>query len=367
MYVQLNLYAHQRFPHNLTFVRNLLGAYHTKPTVNRQAWEALIRQYWFYDDDDALGIFCRILSASRRLDAELQAVRASNPQAAAEKWNELSQANPAAAQFIAEAEMWRSHFESAAPVDQGAGGSLSGGLGTWAGARLPSSARLRPFHPQYTEVAAGIENTLAKSHPGDRDILIRIGDIYADREMFAKARPYWNRVPELEPGNPDAHLQSATVFWDYFLFGDTLRVINDARKKFSNPALFAYEAGAVYEGQRDYSRAVSEYLKGALASAEDSAARRRLLQLAKRSNLRGAIEQATEKAASGADPDGNAVSLRIAVLEALKRRADLETFLTRSGAEHLFAGTSCREFSRSRTVKVLTTSASSSSSAKSLS
>ena len=111
---------------------------------------------------------------------------------------------------------------------------------------------LAPFNPQYTEVAAGIENTLSKSSPGDRDILIRIGDIYADREMFAKARPYWNRVPELEPGNPDAFLQSATVFWDYFLFGDTLRVINDARKKFSNPALFAYEAGAVYEGQRDY-------------------------------------------------------------------------------------------------------------------
>ena len=62
-------------------------------------------------------------------------------------------------------------------------------------------------------------------------------------------------MPGLEPGNPDAFLESATVFWDYFLYGDTLRIINDARRKFSNPALFAYEAGAVYEGQRDYRRA----------------------------------------------------------------------------------------------------------------
>ena len=66
---------------------------------------------------------------------------------------------------------------------------------------------LAPFNPQYTEVAADqLRNTLSKSRPGDRDILIRIGDIYADREMFAKARPYWNRVPGLEPGNPDAFL-----------------------------------------------------------------------------------------------------------------------------------------------------------------
>ena len=51
MYVQLNLYARQRFPHNLTFVRNLLSAFHTQATYNQQAWEALIRQNWLYDDN----------------------------------------------------------------------------------------------------------------------------------------------------------------------------------------------------------------------------------------------------------------------------------------------------------------------------
>ena len=336
MYVQLNLYARQRFPRNLTFVRNLLEAYRSRPTYNSQAWAALIRQYWFYDDTLRSAYFV-YLSSSGRLDSELQAVRASNPQAGEGKWDELSQANPAAAQFIAEAELWRSHFESAAPVVKALSAAYPADQDL--GRRASSVYRsLAPIHPEYTEVAAGIENTLSKSNPGDPDILIRIGDIYADREMFAKARPYWNRVPELEPGNPDTHLQSATVFWDYFLFGDTLRVIDGARKKFSNPALFAYEAGAVYEGKRDYPRAVGEYLKGALASAEDSPARSRLLQFAKRSNLRDPIDQATEKAASSAEPDANAVSLRIAVLEVLSRRADLETFLT-----HLAQNTSSLE------------------------
>jgi tetratricopeptide (TPR) repeat protein len=336
MYMQLNLYARQRFPHNLTFVRNLLEAFRSKPTYNREAWVALIRQNWFYDDDLRSAFFL-YLSSSGRLESEIQAVRATNPQAIAGKWNELTQANPAAAQFIAEAEIWRSHFEDAAPVIEALAEVYPADQEI--GRRASSVFRsLAPFNPQYTEVAAGIENMLSKSSPGDREILIRIGDIYADREMFAKARPYWNRVPELEPGNPDAFLQSATVFWDYFLFGDTLRVINDSRKKFSNPALFAYEAGAVYEGQRDFPQAVDEYLKGALASAQDSAARNRLLLLVKRSSLRGAIDQATEKAASSANPDWNAVSLRMAVLEALNRRAELESFLT-----HLAQDTSSLE------------------------
>jgi len=335
MYVQLNLYARQRFPHNLTFVRNLLAAFHAQATYNQQAWEALIRQSWFYDDNLRSEYFA-YLSGEGRLDSEVRAVRATNPQARGGKWNELTQANPAAAQFIAEAELWRSHFEDAAPVIKALAEVYPADQDI--GRRASVFRSLAPFNPQYTEVAAGIENTLSKSSPGDRDLLIRIGDIYADREMFAKARPYWKRVPGLEPGNPDAFLQSATVFWDYFLFGDTLRVINDARKKFSNPALFAYEAGAVYEGQRDFPRAVDEYLKAALASAEDSAARNRLLRLVKRPSLRGAIDQATEKAASRANPDWNAVSLRIAVLEALNRRADLESFLT-----HLAQDTSSLE------------------------
>jgi tetratricopeptide (TPR) repeat protein len=327
LYVQLNLYARQRFPHNLTFVRNLLEAYRSKPTYNRQAWDALIRQYWFYGDDLRSAFFL-YLSSSSRLDSELQAARATNPQAGTGNWNELTQANPAAAQFIAEAEIWGSHFEAAVPVSKAIADAYPADFEM--GRRASSLFRsLAPFNPQYTEAAAGIEETLSKANPGDRDILVRIGDIYADREMFAKARPYWNRVPGLEPGSPDAFLESATVFWDYFLFGDTLREINDARRKFSNPALFAYEAGAVYEGRRDYGRAVGEYLKGALGAAGDSASRGRLLRLVKRSSLRGAIEQVSEKAASGANPDWNAVSLRIDVLGALNRRAELESFLTR--------------------------------------
>ena len=60
------------------------------------------------------------------------------------------------------------------------------------------------------------------------------------------------------------YLDAATVYWDYYRYNDALRWIAAARKKFDNPALFAYQAGAIYEGKRDYASAVREYVAGAL-------------------------------------------------------------------------------------------------------
>ena len=39
LYLRLNQFAHQRFPHNPVFVRNLLGAYHDSHTYDDAAWQ----------------------------------------------------------------------------------------------------------------------------------------------------------------------------------------------------------------------------------------------------------------------------------------------------------------------------------------
>ena len=106
-----------------------------------------------------------------------------------------------------------------------------------------------------------------------------------------------------------------------------MRLLAEGRKKLADPALFAYEAGAIYENQRDYKRAVAEYAKGALAGPENSQARARLIRLAQRPRDRDAVEQLTFEAASGANPTLNAVSLRADLLSAQNRRKDLEQFL----------------------------------------
>ena len=78
LYLQLNLYAHQRFPHYLAFARNLLTAYSSGPTTDMAAYEAVLRRHW-YDADDLRMRFFERLSKTGRLDAELSVVRTSNP------------------------------------------------------------------------------------------------------------------------------------------------------------------------------------------------------------------------------------------------------------------------------------------------
>lgn len=318
LYLRLNLYANQRFPHNPVFVRNLLTAYQTPDTHDPVAWEALLRQHWF-EDAGLRNRFFEFLSSHGRLESELSAIQASAPDTDA--WDK----NPAAANFLAYANLWRSHFEESAPVLK----SLA--------AQYPAEAELvhtaasvhrslAYFESADTAIAAKIEDNFLQAIPGDTETMARIGDIYADRELFAQASPYWERIPQVSPGQSSGYLEAATIYWDYFDFENALRLITKGRERLSNPSLYAYEAGAIYENQRDYPRAISEYLKGALAAPESSA-ELRLLHLARRPKLRDLVDQSTANIAVLPNPSMSAVNLRVKVLEAQNRKSEMESFL----------------------------------------
>ena len=74
MYLQLNLFAHERFPHHLIFVSNLLSAYSADGTRNPAAYEALLRRHWLEDEGLATQ-FLATLSRTGRLDAEIASMR----------------------------------------------------------------------------------------------------------------------------------------------------------------------------------------------------------------------------------------------------------------------------------------------------
>ena len=322
LYRQVNLYAHQRFPNDLVFVNNLLTAYVQKGTANPVEYNALLRRYWYYDPALRERFFER-LSSTRTLDAELAAIRTANPA-------ELANTNPAAAQFVAEAESWRSHFEDAAPAFRAIAGLYPAANIT--GTRAASIYRsLATYDPPSelgnTRIASGIEQNLSKFDPRDHAALTRSGEIYADRELYARARPYWNKIAEIQPGNPEGYLEAATVFWDYFLFDDALRLLADGRRKLNDPVLYAYEAGAIHENRREYARAIEEYARGALAPVPNDQARQRLLALARRPRDRTRIDDLTARETAGPSPSIAAVSLRADVLAAQSRRPDLQQFL----------------------------------------
>jgi len=78
MYLRLNLYASQRFPHNSAFVRNLLSAYSRRETYNEAAWEALLRRHWF-EESDLRNQFFEFLTRTGKLDAEIKSLQQGAP------------------------------------------------------------------------------------------------------------------------------------------------------------------------------------------------------------------------------------------------------------------------------------------------
>ena len=319
LFLRLNQYAYERFPHNPVFVRNLLSAYQAPATRDPAAWEALLRQHWF-GEAGLRNQFFEYLSRTGKLDEELSAINESAPDAAS--WEK----NPAAAAFLAYGNLWRSHFEESAPR-----------LRTLA-AQYPADAEISQtassvyrslayFEPAQTAVAEKIEDNLLQANPTDTEIMTRIGETYSDRGQFTRAAPYWERIPQVAPGEFGGYLEAATIYPDYFDFDNALRLLNQGRERLANPSLYAYEAGAIYEKQRDYPRAIDEYVKGALSGEGGESVERRLLQLARRPKFRDLVEGRTAKLAVPPDPATPAVYLRTKILETQNRKTEMTAFL----------------------------------------
>ncbi len=326
MYLRVNQYANARFPHNPVFVRNLLNAYRNPLTADPAAWEALLRQHWF-EETDLRNEFFEYLTRTGKLDAEMRVLQPEAPGTANTSWDDFAQQNPAAAEYLAQANLWRSHFEESAPalVALAAEYPADAELGETASAVHRSLAY---FDPTKTDVAVRLENDLLAANPGHTEYLERIGDIYADRALFAQAAPYWERIPQATPGEPTGYLEAATIYWDYFDYDNALRLLDEGRQKLANDSLYRYESGAIYEGKRDYQRAIQEYVQGALAPGTQSLAGQRLLALARRPQLRTTVTKELAAPARSANASLAAVSLYARVLAAQNRKQDLEAFLT---------------------------------------
>ena len=319
LYLRLNQYAHQRFPHNPVFVHNLLSAYEWTVTRDPVAWEALIRQHWF-EETGLRNEFFEFLSRTGKLEIELSALRQSAPEAAS--WDK----NPAAADFFANANLWSSHFEESAPALK----SLTAQYPAEPEIAHTASSVYRSlayFDADDTAIASKIEDNFLQANPGNIETLTRIGDIYSDRERLAQAALYWERIPRVAPGEAGGYLEAATIYWDYYDFDNALRLLKQGRDRLSNPTLYAYEAGAIYENKRDYPQAIEEYVKGALASSADSPAGLRLLALARRPKFHDLVDQSTGKIADPSNLSMRAVYLRVQILETQNRKPEIEALL----------------------------------------
>jgi cellulose synthase operon protein C len=323
--LQVNLYAHKRFPHDLAFTRNLLSLYRTKPTGDEAAWQTLLAENWF-EDQNLRNEFFEYLSRTNKLDSALAALREQNAEVAKSDWSGLAARNPAAARFLMESGLWQSHFEDCAPI----AGALAAEYPADSEIGSDASSLYRSlayFDTADRARAVTVEKHLLDYNPGNLDTLARIGDIYADRTRFAEAAPYWFRMAVVHPGESNGYLQSATVFWDYFDFNNALAQLEKGRQKLADPSLYSYESGAIYENQRDYPRAIAEYVRGAVANKGDSESRNRLLALATRPAYAKQVDGATASLLTGSNPPLAEIALRIDILKAQRKNEELTTAL----------------------------------------
>ncbi len=315
--LQVNLYANQRFPHDLRFAERLIGEY--TRDGDEAAVDKLLWEHWSESRDLRNQLFER-LSRTNQLDAQLATLRQQSPEIDKGDWTSLASRNPAAERFWLEACLWQSHFEQG--VDAANALAAMYPADTIIGAQASSLYRsLAYFHPEDTDGAVAIEKRLLEAQPSNLDTLARIGDIYADRERFTEAIPYWARMADVHPGEANGYLQSATVFWDYFDFTSAQAQLDKARTKLNQPTLFGYQAGAIAESRGDLPGAVRAYV----AAVEDpsSESRDRLFALARKPALRNQVEDGTAGLLKQALPSSNAIQVRAGILEVEHRKDDL--------------------------------------------
>jgi predicted Zn-dependent protease len=317
--LEVDLYAHERFPHDLRFAESLIGEY--ERTRRDDEVDKLLWAHWAESPQLRDQLFER-LSMSGKLDAQIETLRQQSPEIDKSDWSGLATRNPGAERFWLEACIWQSHFEQGVDAANALAAEYpaDAALGDQASSLYRSLAY---FHAEDTDKAVAIQKRLLDAEPGNLETLARIGDIYADRGRFGDAAPYWVRMAEVRPGEANGYLQSATVFWDYFDFASADAELEKGRMRLSDPTLFGYQAGAIDESRGDTAGAVRAYTASATAATPSAESRDRLLALARRPAQHAAIEEGTGGLLKSSAPTPAGIQLRGAVLEAEHRKDDL--------------------------------------------
>jgi cytochrome c-type biogenesis protein CcmH/NrfG len=128
------------------------------------------------------------------------------------------------------------------------------------GSAPPAPAALTPTL-RFDEVAAPLEAAL-KSNPKDLALLIRLGNLYSDHRVLAKAIEYYTRALNLDPKNVKVRTDLGSVYW-YSGFPD--KAVMEYKKSLSvDPSHYQtlFNLGMVYEnGFNDHAQAISTWEK----------------------------------------------------------------------------------------------------------
>ncbi|MBV8856951.1 MAG: tetratricopeptide repeat protein [Acidobacteria bacterium] len=299
LYLGLYSLAHERFPEDISLVQGLLKfhAAHARWDEYRR----LLAEYYFVSPS-IREQFLAHLAEKGELRARLDAVReVLKTRAAADAGKDSP---PAVASlpyklFRADAAARLSEYEEAVDAYRELN-RLYPSTPEFAERLVALTRSLGQGNRRLLEESAAAARAQADAYPSEAGYRTRAGELQAELGDYARARAEWSRLVSLAPGDDDAYLEAATVFWDYFQYDDALQTIQQLRRETGDPTTYAFEAGAILEAKHRLPEAVAEYVK---ALDEDAPAhgraRRRLVKLYKRPGVPALIAGAHARTRAG--------------------------------------------------------------------
>ena len=276
LYLGLYARAHERFPQNLRLVRGLLKFY----AAHRREpeYRSLLAEYYFVSPE-IREEFLAHLAEKGELRGRLADAR--------ERLKAAGDAGPAFAPlpyklFRADAAARLSNYEEAVDAYRELN-RLYPSTPEFAERLIAFTRSLGQHNRHLLEESAAAARSLADARPAEAPLRTRAGEVFAELGDYERARAEWSQLVSLAPGDPEAYLDAATVYWDYFQYADALDTIGRLRRESGHTTARAFEAGAILEAQRRLPEAVAEYV-GALEENAEGRARagRRLSVLYKR-------------------------------------------------------------------------------------
>ncbi|MBA4183142.1 MAG: hypothetical protein H0X49_03925, partial [Acidobacteria bacterium] len=277
---KLYLTAHERFPQNISFVRGLLEFY--KANKRETEWSDLAARYYFASGEireqflDHLAEKGELRSFQAKANGDTliyklfradAAARLSNFETAVDIYRELNRLYPNETEFSGRLVNFTRSF------------------GQKDKSFLIEAARVSQSQADYT--------------PSSNARLTEAGEIQAELGDYEKASESWEKLILTARGTREVYLEAATVYWDYYQFERARQTIGKLREKEKDETLYAFETGAIYEGEKNEIAAVDEYVKALDTMRRDeeqkSKAQKRLAGLARKTQLAGVIDSSVQK------------------------------------------------------------------------
>lgn len=295
LYLGLYTLAHERFPHNLDFVRGLLWYYDRHAQWDE--WRKLMAEYYFVSRE-LRDEFLSQLAKRNELRLYFEQARERGKAQANDEGARVLDSLPYKL-FRADAAAHLANYEEAIDAYRELN-RLYPNTPEFAERLISFTRSLGERNPRFLEEAASAAHDMAEAFPSSREYRTRAGEIQAELGRYDRARGEWEQIIQTGRGAPDTYLETATVYWDYFQYEDALRTLSKLRNELHDPVIYAFQAGAILEAEHKTSAAINEYVKALDYDGADEEtvgsgqAKRRLVKLYKRAGVPEQLQAAFE-------------------------------------------------------------------------